>query len=284
MKDYFENIRQDIKNTVRFYQQEIDGEIKDENFVNSDIKEGLNIDTIQKSSIEEEEKLIRFKKFISHHREAVTQSGMLLYDILNNTFDAFFFVLIKRESAFDDRENLNKFGLVDGEVSQLRAMIHPAGISSIATKGFPAYLLLGLQKTMSRLAMGESMSFTRKNTRQDEFAHEDEEDIWKNFQPKRKKTDSAHFEYETNGMRTKSHWGDETIINQILNILSNEFDIEEDHIFFLGINIRTEEIVSFSKFNDFIMMPILQHFLSHFAQANAGSISQIISLNSLNTS
>lgn len=282
MRDFFVDIRQDIKKIIKYYQHEIavvfredvDGSINDKSIM---------VDSeVQEENKEEEEKVIRFKKFISHHREGATKAGTALYDILSHLFDAFFFVVIKRKTAFEDRHNLQKFGMNEEEVSQIQSIIHPASLSSIGTKGIPAYLLLGLQKAVSRLAVGESMVFHKKSAEFDDIDRNEEQ--WKQVMKKSggSNTIGSNFQYESDGMRIKSHWGNESVINNILTIFSEEFNTDDDEIFFLGVDVTTEEIVSYANFNDFVMMPILQHFINQFAQANSSTISQVASINLLN--
>jgi hypothetical protein len=281
MKDFFADIRQDIKKTVRYYQQEIDAGFREGIDIPINDQPSAEGSEVKKENQEEEEKVMRFRKFISYHRDEATKAGTALYDILSHLFDAFFFVVIKRKTAFGDRHNLQKFGMNEAEVSQLQAMIHPASLSSIGTKGIPAYLLLGLQKAVSRLAAGESMVFHKKSAEAEDMDREEEQ--WKQVMKKSggSKTGGSHFRYESDGMRVKSHWGNETIINNILVLFSEDFNIDEDEMFFLGVDVGTEEIVSYANFNDFVMMPILQHFINQFAQANSSTISQMTSINLL---
>lgn len=281
MKDFFADIRQDIKKTVRYYQQEIDAGFREGIDIPIDAPSLAEVPEITNENKDVDEKLARYKKFIAYHREEAMRAGSSLYEILSHVFDIFFFVVIKRKTAFEDRYNLQKFGMNEFEVTQLQTLIHPANLSSIGSKGLPAYLLLGLQKAISRLATGESLAFHKKSAQAEETDRDDEQ--WNQILNKSNgsKSGGSGFGYESNGMRIKSYWGKESLINDILILFSEEFNVDEDEVFFLGIDIKTEEVVSYSNFTDFVMMPILQHFLNQYAQANSVALSQMTTVSML---
>lgn len=285
MLDFFQDLRTEYNQKIRIFRSSIDdafsGEdrsaMQSQSQSLSDDQSVEKIDSIAQAGkndimTEEQRKMQLYGSFIQYHTDNLKNRGKELSDLLKNTFDSYFFMMVKRDSIFTNPLNEVKFQIDDDDLHDLKRSMHPATISALSYKGQTLTLYYAMQKVLGRLSSGEAILFQKELM----DSYQTEGEVADESIGNSSRRDKNIYTYEKNGSDTYFKWGESDIVNKLEVIMKNQQNMEKgDDYFVVTVDGINREINVLGSFNEFIMVPVLQHYTNILGQINQGNLSDI---------
>lgn len=215
---------------------------------------------------------LAIENFYKDNKTIVSDYADEFYNVLKTFSNYFIFVSINRDKAFENeyRNNEDIFKTLN-----IKDTITPIGISSIRYKGHPTILYYTLQKVLTRLVAVEYSQYAKEEADDmGDFALGSTQG-----NSKFKYTKPTLFDIEFN-------MGDFGVISDVFSICDKGAiinkdektieNISSDNVFLMVVDNELNKISAYGKFNEMIMVPVLQHYDTYFAQTGASSIGALV--------